>query len=262
MRKLQELMPAVCFATGLLVAASMLAQVPQGVPAPELVPAEVASSDTAAPDAYGTSATTVVKIHAPLFRSQFTSDVIVAFWDTGISYRQSGDTIHMLHAPVELPAGALVTQIGFDGYDVDPVLNINWGLYWVSIDKADDTGYLGWYASNQSAGAFNSTATLGVPQTVDPGRYYFALVELPKLGQDVRIKGMRIGYKLQVSPAPGTATFTDVPTNYWAFQYIEALAASGITAGCGGGNFCPETTVTRAQMAVFLAKALGLHWPN
>ena len=67
-------------------------------------------------------------------------------------------------------------------------------------------------------------------------------------------------YKLQVSPAPGTATFTDVPTSYWAFQYIEALVASGITAGCGGGNFCPTTPVTRDQMAVFLAKALGLHW--
>ena len=29
----------------------------------------------------------------------------------------------------------------------------------------------------------------------------------------------------------------------------------GITAGCGGGNFCPAAPVTRAQMAVFLLKA-------
>jgi hypothetical protein len=75
-----------------------------------------------------------------------------------------------------------------------------------------------------------------------------------------KIYKFTVYYNLQVSPAPGSATFTDVPTNYWAFQYIEALAASGITAGCGGGNFCPETTITRAQMAVFLSKALGLSY--
>ena len=46
------------------------------------------------------------------------------------------------------------------------------------------------------------------------------------------------------------------------FQHVEALATSGITAGCGGGNFCPDHPLTRGQMAVFLAKALGLHWPG
>jgi hypothetical protein len=41
------------------------------------------------------------------------------------------------------------------------------------------------------------------------------------------------------------------------FQFIEALYASGITGGCGAGNYCPDNPVTRGQMAVFLAKALG-----
>ena len=57
-------------------------------------------------------------------------------------------------------------------------------------------------------------------------------------------------------------TFGDVPLSDPAFQYIEALAASGITSGCGGGNYCPDNPLTRRQMAVFLSKALGLHWPN
>lgn len=61
-----------------------------------------------------------------------------------------------------------------------------------------------------------------------------------------------------VSPAPATATFNDVPVSHPFFRYIEALAASGITAGCGSGNFCPNSPVSRGQMAVFLAKALGL----
>ncbi len=37
--------------------------------------------------------------------------------------------------------------------------------------------------------------------------------------------------------------------------WIEALAAEGITGGCGGGNYCPNNPVTRQQMAVFLLKA-------
>jgi len=52
--------------------------------------------------------------------------------------------------------------------------------------------------------------------------------------------------------------FTDVPGNHWAFAYIGGVAQAGITAGCGGGNYCPDTAVTRGQMAVFLCKAFGL----
>jgi len=52
------------------------------------------------------------------------------------------------------------------------------------------------------------------------------------------------------------ATFNDVPPNYWAFSFIETLAASGITAGCGNNNYCPLSPVTRAQMAVFLERGM------
>jgi len=57
-----------------------------------------------------------------------------------------------------------------------------------------------------------------------------------------------------IPPATGTV-FGDVPVAYWAAAYIEQLAHDGITSGCGGGNYCPEDVVTRAQMAVFLLKA-------
>ena len=41
-------------------------------------------------------------------------------------------------------------------------------------------------------------------------------------------------------------------------RYIEEMARRGITAGCGGGRFCPGDAVTREQMAVFLTAAFGL----
>jgi S-layer family protein len=73
----------------------------------------------------------------------------------------------------------------------------------------------------------------------------------------------RVGYKLQISPAPATATFpNDVPTTHPFFRFVEAMAASGLTGGCGAGSFCPDTAVTRGQLSVFLSTALGLHFPN
>ncbi|MEX0878886.1 MAG: S-layer homology domain-containing protein [Thermoanaerobaculia bacterium] len=90
---------------------------------------------------------------------------------------------------------------------------------------------------------------------------YVLFAETPPFDGTVAFGETRILWQRQVSPAPAVATFPDVPTSDGAFQFVEALVASGITAGCGGGNYCPDAPLTRRQMAVFLAKALGLHWP-
>lgn len=60
------------------------------------------------------------------------------------------------------------------------------------------------------------------------------------------------------TPPAATGTFNDVPTDYWAAAWIEALAAEGITGGCGAGKYCPTTIVNRGQMAVFLVTAFNL----
>ncbi|BAO45540.1 carboxypeptidase regulatory-like domain-containing protein [Thiolapillus brandeum] len=58
------------------------------------------------------------------------------------------------------------------------------------------------------------------------------------------------------TPPPATGTvFTDVPGTYWSAAWIEQLVADGITAGCGGGNYCPDAEVTRAEMAIFLLRS-------
>ena len=56
--------------------------------------------------------------------------------------------------------------------------------------------------------------------------------------------------------------FSDVPTSYWAWQYIERLYNANITGGCSTSplSYCPEDPVTRAQMAIFLEK--GVHYPS
>ena len=50
--------------------------------------------------------------------------------------------------------------------------------------------------------------------------------------------------------------FADVPPRYWAVSFITAISDSGITSGCGNNNYCPEDSVTRAQMAVFLERGM------
>ncbi len=51
--------------------------------------------------------------------------------------------------------------------------------------------------------------------------------------------------------------FTDVPTSYWGYPYISALAANNITNGYVDGSFKPNNNVTRAQFSVFVARALN-----
>ena len=58
---------------------------------------------------------------------------------------------------------------------------------------------------------------------------------------------------------PGVATFADVPSSHWAWNWIERLYSAGITGGCSSSplSYCPEQSVTRAQMAIFLLR--GIH---
>ncbi|PKN94770.1 MAG: hypothetical protein CVU44_02890 [Chloroflexi bacterium HGW-Chloroflexi-6] len=69
---------------------------------------------------------------------------------------------------------------------------------------------------------------------------------------------LRGKYGSAYTPPAATGVFGDVPTDYWAAAWIEQLAAEGITSGCGGGNYCPELPLTRAQMAVFLVRTFNL----
>ena len=60
--------------------------------------------------------------------------------------------------------------------------------------------------------------------------------------------------------APPTChgVFGDVPCPSQFADWIEQLAAEGVTGGCGGGDYCPTNPNTRGQMAVFLTKTFGL----
>jgi hypothetical protein len=169
-----------------------------------------------------------------------------------------------LVAPINLPTGSVATAISVDAFDSDPAAEVECQFLICPFQAASCFGTQSAMTGIAFAGGnANPIVAFAPPRTIDnSGNTYLAMCVFNSGNSLTRFRAARVYYELQVSPAPGTATFSDVPVGAFGFQHIEALAASGITAGCGGGNFCPNATLTRAQMAVFLAKALGLHWPD
>jgi hypothetical protein len=66
------------------------------------------------------------------------------------------------------------------------------------------------------------------------------------------------------TPPAATHTFADMPVagKEWMEPWVDQFYAEGLTTGCGASplQFCPESSVTRAAMAVFVLRAL--HGPG
>jgi S-layer family protein len=214
-----------------------------------------------AANTYGTTAMTWMTLSAWDFHPR-ESATTYNFNGTGILgiYNLTGPGVY--EAPVKLPEGAVVSVLELSACDTNGGTDMT--VVFVASDKTGPYASFGPTSTSGSTGcqvvsnaAGNFTAfTVNNDTTYYTIEAYFNGVTDPSL----TLNSVRVGYNLQVSPPPGTATYNDVPPTHLFYQYVEALAAAGITAGCGGGNFCPDAAVTRGQMAVFLSRALGLHW--
>jgi len=208
-------------------------------------------------------------VSAEEFQSENSGNTIWAgdfegFWTVagvaGISY-----------APVRLPPGSLITGMTVIYRDEEPDVDVNLSVRlfrsWVEADGTAGRTLIG--SEFWSSGAPGITSTW---VDIDPDhtiKYIdgstaqsYTLSYYSTVAGILKLRGVIIHWNRQISPAPATATFPDVPTTMWAFQYVEALVASGITQGMPDGLYHPYDPVTRAQLATFLSRALGLHWPN
>ncbi len=219
-----------------------------------------------APPAWGTTAETAVILgaHSAIPHSDTVG------WGTTLSgqtgFGISSTTGDNWFYQVSVPSGSIVTKIVIEGCDTSPFSQLVFtGVRGVA--PAGETVFLAGavgtgVAAMPGCGFFTLTVP-GGPQIINATWNLWVMVRWEGvLDADVQLHSIRVYYKLQVSPAPGSATFADVPLDHPFHRFIEALAASGITGGCGGGNYCPDGPLTRGQMAVFLAVALGLHFPN
>jgi hypothetical protein len=101
----------------------------------------------------------------------------------------------------------------------------------------------------------------------DTTLHYYLIVLLPTArgADDVMAGPAVVTWSRVVTAPPPTPTFSDVPATHIFRKWIEALAVSGITGGCDAGppaRYCPAEPITRGQMAVFVAQALGLYYPD
>jgi hypothetical protein len=231
------------------------------------------------PSVFGTQ-TNILQIPASSFVPRFAGTVI-DYDDNGYVFRSAGPSQEFAWATVTLPSGVDLDFLDLYYCDTSATYDL----------RAYLRGYRGWNDSNigyDDLIGVSSSGSAGCDYAYAPGaifhpdgiippsfdhtinndvRYnggyqYTIAIESLVYGATLSFKGVDIWYHRQVSPAPGTASFLDVPTGHPYFRFIEALNAAGITAGCGAGTYCPGNAITRGEMAVFLAKALGLHFPN
>ncbi len=246
------------YAGAILVALSSATSVAQAPPESALP-----STTRTRPAEFGTESYNVTVIHA----ASFTSDDLLLCHTVYASLARYFPDFngHHYFAGLSLPSGAVIDYVGLqsesgsDGgmsgliatlFYVDRYSGTTSGI--VSVPSSNHSGFfltdfnpsaLGW----QLASNAHNALVFDVYQA-QGWRAYFGWVE--------------VWWHRTVSPPPATATFPDVPTDHPFFQFVEALHAAGITGGYGNGNFGVNDPVTRGQMAVFLAKALGLHWPE
>jgi hypothetical protein len=208
-------------------------------------------------------------------------------WNGGYYIAPYGNPYTYYRAPVNFPDGAQLCYMSIYAYDNGASSN-RIEAYLMSYEGGIPTiagtgvvarqatqttwdGILSYASSGEEFVAINvgGPATGGPPNCITinndvlhGGHQYAISIFLPaplnSTSWNSAFKAIEFGWYRAASPAPASATFSDVPSTNTFFAAIEALSAAGITHGCGAGTFCPNEAVTRGQMAAFLSRALGL----
>jgi hypothetical protein len=180
----------------------------------------------------------------------------------------TGTGTQQFEAQVNLPAGGHVSIVECWFYDANASLDAS--VFFAKHSAAYSTfaptgsSVITTVASSGTGGyqgPFQSVNETLKYRDGDVRNVYTLVLNLPGSTTDVRFRACRLFWNRTISPAPATASFTDVPTSHPFFQVIEALKDSSITSGCTASTFCPDQPVLRSQMAAFLARMGGLHWP-
>jgi hypothetical protein len=217
---------------------------------------------------FGTISCDVISLSAYDFEPSRKAGYVTGVDDDGNGYSWATGGSNMLFiASVQVPAGVKIEYIGVRLCDTAPASSFTGVLNDVRQNGTTvqivsvtfpDTGCTTMFNPTDLGydWDFNSTHSLDV--------YLFQ--QGPDVGGQVKFRGAEVWYTRKVSPAPANPSFIDVPITDPAFQFIEAFWKAGITVGCQAPGdplmYCPDANVTRREMAVFIAKALGLHFAS
>lgn len=260
-----------CFALASHASAQLLPHGARPDPAAQRAAREAQQALRQSPDQFGILCCQILQIPSSSFNPTETLIGGYTNWGNGYVAPQGGQSYAAMWASVALPSGVALDYLDLYYYDSDAVEDICAELHafrgpTFGGDPPSDS-VLATTCSSGNAGY--GYATIGVSETISNDVYYNSgAADYVVLVYDsaptglLQFKAVDIWWHRQVSPAPGAATFNDVPTNHPFFQFIQALSASGITVGCQASPplYCPDAPLTRKQMAAFLSKALGLYW--
>jgi hypothetical protein len=103
--------------------------------------------------------------------------------------------------------------------------------------------------------AINACVAAGIVQGYPDGTYH-PDETVNRAQTAIYISRALAGGDESVPDGPPTATFPDVLTDHWAFKYIEYCYEQGVVTGYWDG-YHPDERVDRAQMAVFVSRAMA-----
>jgi hypothetical protein len=85
-----------------------------------------------------------------------------------------------------------------------------------------------------------------------------AFVARAQAGGDGNVpsSGTAQGSPYDCSPG-GVSLFSDVAPENPFCRHVHYIFGTGVTAGCEAGKYCPDPAVMRAQMAMFIARAIA-----
>ena len=112
---------------------------------------------------------------------------------------------------------------------------------------ADGVGSYGTVANGSGAGCGDCYAVALNDPANRPARHWDASA-LESITPDEM--GQRKAWRLHIG-----RSFDDVPPGNPFYRFVETLLHNGITGGCSDSGFCPGSTTTREQMAVFVLVA-------
>lgn len=98
--------------------------------------------------------------------------------------------------------------------------------------------------------AYDAIAKLTELGVFNKGEYFHPDQSLTR-AQMAKI--LTLMFKLQSTQSQ---SFTDVPTTFWAKDYIDTLASVKVTTGYADKTYRPNNHTTRSQFAVFLVRAM------
>ena len=176
--------------------------------------------------------------------------------NTGTSYSAphvAGAAALMIGAMPGLNPASVKERLRNRGSQADsPDHRQGWGIMSLGVVPSSIVAIRGHWAETSIDWAFDSGITAGCPSGEVATGY-----TCPELAV-TRDEMAKFMWRSKDQPTPSTtASFEDVGANASYRTAVDWLAEEAITLGCTTTSFCPDGTVTRAEMAAFLWRLEG-----